>query len=526
MMNRDKRQATSDKRRGKRNGVSVAFLFSVILSGLAGVTCFLSPVSRLLIAEGAVSTGKDRQLQAADTNQGGGALSSTNFRQQSSIGSAISSNQMTSSRFRVVSGFIGASLSASTSAVPVSELDMKVLHAKSDPLGVELTERTWQKVSSPLFLWEPPTGPEVAGYSYAMDSSPDNIIDTTSTSFDVATSFLQKLTDGKHTFSVKAINSAGTAGKPISFELWIDTSPPQITAYSPSPGTLLNTLSPTVNATITDVGSGVDKTRLNLLLNGASIPVVYNETTGVVTATGGTWREGANSLELRVADVIGNAPASLIWSVTLDTKPPTGTVTLNGGAKMTTSVHVTLNVSASDAISGVARMMISNDELTGYVEEPFASVRELWKLNAIRGKQKVYVKFVDRAGNVSAPISAEIDLGLLSPETVITSGPAGFSPDRNATFTFMCPEGNCVFSFAVDNGPWSDWNPATTAIAKELPFGNHYFRVKAAKEANGLEGIQPDEEDPSPAERTWVVGVEPPVLIVPQGPAIKMWRLE
>jgi len=526
MTKRNKRQETSDKRQGKRNGVSVACLFSIILSSLVGVACFLSPVSRLLIAEGAVSTGKDRQLQAADTNQGGGALSSTNFRHQSSIGGAISSNQMTSSRFRAVSGFIGASLSAPTSVVPVSELDLKVLHAKSDPLSAELTERTWQKASSPIFLWEPPTGPEVAGYSYAMDSLPDAIIDTTGTSFDVATSFLQKLTDGKHTFSVKAINSAGIAGKPISFELWVDTSAPQVAAYSPSPGTLLNTPSPTINVTMTDTGSGVDKAAISLFLNGVAIPVVYNETTGVLTATGGTWNQGANSLELRVADAIGNTPAPLIWSVTLDTKPPTGTVTINGGAKMTTSVHVTLNVSASDAISGVARMMISNDELTGYVEEPFASVRELWKLNAIRGKQKVYVKFVDRAGNVSAPISAEIDLGLLSPETVITSGPAGFLPERDATFTFMCPEGNCVFSYAVDNGPWSDWSPATTAIAKELPFGNHYFRVKAAKEVNGLEGIQPDEEDSSPAERTWVVGVEPPVLIVPKGPAIKVWRLE
>ena len=67
---------------------------------------------------------------------------------------------------------------------------------------------------------------------------------------------------------------------------------------------------------------------------------------------------------------------------------------------------------------------------------------------------------------------------------------------------------------------------ATTATREGLAFGNHYFRVKAAKEVNGTPGIQPDEEDPSPAERTWIVGVEPSILIVPKGPHIKLWRLE
>ena len=60
----------------------------------------------------------------------------------------------------------------------------------------------------------------------------------------------------------------------------------------------------------------------------------------------------------------------------------------------------------------------------------------------------------------------------------------------------------------------------------DLLFGNHYFRVKAAKEVNGIDGIQPDEEDPSPAERTWIVGVEPSVFTVPKGPPIKVWRIE
>ncbi len=90
----------------------------------------------------------------------------------------------------------------------------------------------------------------------------------------------------------------------------------------------------------------------------------------------------------------------------------------------------------------------------------------------------------------------------------------------------MCPEGDCVFSYAFDNDDWSAWGSATTATKANLALGNHYFRVKAAKELNGTAEIQLDEEDPSPVERTWVVGVEPSVLSIPKGPLIKVWRIE
>ncbi|MBI3087726.1 MAG: hypothetical protein HYY91_02395, partial [Candidatus Omnitrophica bacterium] len=74
---------------------------------------------------------------------------------------------------------------------------------------------------------------------------------------------------------------------------------------------------------------------------------------------------------------------------------------------------------------------------------------------------------------------------------------------------------------------WSEWSDQTTAAAPaELVFGNHYFKVKAAKEVNGIPGIQPDEEDPTPAERTWIVGVETPGLFLPRGAPIKLWRVE
>ncbi|MBI4342888.1 MAG: hypothetical protein HY599_05940 [Candidatus Omnitrophica bacterium] len=471
-----------------------------------------------------MSQSDDQQLQVASTNQGGGTSSGGSRRAQSSIGGGMASHQIASSRFRILPGLFGG---GSSSTVPVGDLDLTVLYAKTDAFGTEIPPSTWQRDRDPLFIWAPPAaGPEeLGGYSYAVDGTPDDTIDTTSTSMDLAASGGPLLSDGTHTFSVKAINTLGNGGNPITIALWVDTAPPQIVTYNPAGASLFN-VAPAITAGLSDAHSGVSQTALEVLINGGTASVAFDPVTGTLTASGGGWQEGTNSLELRVEDAVGNAQAPLVWSVTLDTQPPAGSVTVNGGAQLTTSVYVTLSVSASDATSGVTGMLISNEEFSGYVQEPYAALREFWGLNPVRGMQRVYVKFLDAAGNVSEPVSDDIELGLLSPETLITSGPAGTSPVREATFTFQCPEGACLFSYAFDNEAWSEWNAATTATMSGLTFGNHYFRVKAARDVNGEPGIQADEEDPSPADRTWIVGAEPSLFAIPKGPPIKFWRLD
>ena len=475
--------------------------------------------------EAAISKGKEKQLAAGGPNQGGGTPSSSSFRQLAVVGGPLASHQIITSRFHIIPGFLGAA-SGSSVVPPVSDLDLPRLYAKTDPMGEQVAPKTWQTDNDPIFLWEAPaTGLELAGYSYALDAAPDDVVDTTGTSFNVQTATPKTLTDGTHTFSVKAITTSGTAGTAAMLELWVDTTPPQIVSYAPSAGALLNG-SAVVTATVSDVASGFDDSSVSLLMNGTTASAAFDPATGVLTAGAGGWKEGVNSLELRASDALGNAQVPLVWSVTVDTKPPTGSITVNADALMTTSIYANLGLSAPDATSGVDHILLSNDELTGYVEEPFTALRTLWKLKPIRGIQKVYVKFVDKVGNVSSPVWDEIELALLSPDTVITNGPAGYTPNPTVTFGFACPEGGCVYSYAFDNDEWSEWSATSTATKDGLAFGNHYFRVKAALDINGLPGIQSDEEDPSPAERTWIVGIEPSLFMVPRGPHIKLWRLE
>jgi hypothetical protein len=479
-------------------------------------------------AEGAVSSNDSQQLESASMNQGGGNVSSSGFRQRSSIGEAIAGHRISSTSFRIAPGFLGASATG-TPDVPVAELALQGLTAKTDPgaFGQTITAATWQADRDPVFYWEPPlTGAEVAGYSYALDAAPDATIETIATSVHVATLSPAFLSDGRHTFAVLAVNSAGNVGEALTFEIWVDTTAPVILGYTPATGALLNTLSPVFHVELSDTSSGLTSDTVTLTINGDVVPIQWDPATGTLTFSGAApWQEGVNSLSLTAADAVGNAAAPVVWSLTIDVTAPTGTVVINGGAAATASAYVTLSLAAEDAQTGVTRMQISNEAAAGFVEEPFVALRELWLLTPVRGTRQVYVRFFDQAGNASATVSDTIFLDLQAPETLLTDGPASLSAEPSATFTFTCSEPPCVYAWAFDGEAWSAWSEAMTATRSGFSSGNHYFRVKAAKDTNGRSGIQEDEEDPSPAERTWVVGHETR-LTVPKGPPVKLWRVE
>lgn len=88
-------------------------------------------------------------------------------------------------------------------------------------------------------------------------------------------------------------------------------------------------------------------------------------------------------------------------SVTYDDVPPTtGSVSINGGAAYTTSQSVTLTLAASDATSGVSRMILSNDDAV-FNETPqnFVATLNGYSLPASEAAHTVYAQYCDRANN-------------------------------------------------------------------------------------------------------------------------------
>jgi PKD repeat protein len=101
-------------------------------------------------------------------------------------------------------------------------------------------------------------------------------------------------------------------------------------------------------------------------------------------------------------------------TIILDTKQPTGSVTIAEGATYTKSPTVTLTLSAEDATSGVAKMRFSYDNSTWTSWEPYTSSKA-WTLTANDGIKTVFAQFMDNAGLTSPIYQDTITLDATTP---------------------------------------------------------------------------------------------------------------
>lgn len=99
-----------------------------------------------------------------------------------------------------------------------------------------------------------------------------------------------------------------------------------------------------------------------------------------------------------------------------DITPPTGTILINNGALYTNTRNVTLTLSATDDISGVAEMRFNNGTGSYSTPEPYSTTK-LWTLSQSADVSKtVRVKFKDQAGNeTTTGIYATITLDVVTP---------------------------------------------------------------------------------------------------------------
>jgi len=114
----------------------------------------------------------------------------------------------------------------------------------------------------------------------------------------------------------------------------------------------------------------------------------------------------------------------------------------------------------------------------------------------------------DEAGNISAVYSDDIMLLSAAIDTLITSGPYSPTLDISAQFDYQSSAEDAFFSYRLDSGEWSEWSVDTTVSFGDLEPGNHIFSVKSAKDYNEDEEITEEEEDPIPAQWTWIITFE------------------
>ena len=411
-------------------------------------------------------------------------------------------------RVRTSDGFDYSGWQVATSGfrLTAEDIETPIIWARVSAVGDDVPAKLWQDCGNPYMYWEyPVTGADLVGYSFSWGSIPDDEIDTTGFSYQTPGDLLS---DGIRVFNLKGQNTAKNWTEVASFEIWVDRTAPSVGSYTPTNGIIISTDTPTISIDASDEYSGINPDAIDMTVNKSSAAATYDEgAQSVVYIPSIPLSEGDNVVSLEVSDFVGNATSPLVWSFTVDTRPPTGTIIINNQDALTNSIYVDLILSASDSITEVQSMSISNDGVFDTEAwETFAANKDNWALPAISGTRKVYVKFKDTAGNESEIFSDTIELIITAPDTIITSGPSAVTKATSALFTFKATASDCIFRYKFDNEEWSEWSAEDSIRKEDLAQGNHYFKVQAAKDVNNNEEIDEDEIDPVPAERTWTIG--------------------
>ncbi|MDD4909315.1 MAG: hypothetical protein PHR44_01355 [Candidatus Omnitrophica bacterium] len=475
----------------------------LIIIGILAVSLGLSP---FVFSASSGSSIYDATLISFYGGGSSSALSSTNFSSPYSLlgETPAAPDTLSSTAFNTYVSVLKLIAPAESSDI----YKIGNLMAKTDTLGQGITESAWQADNSPYFYWSILTQPPelVTGFSFSLDSSPDDEVDTASTFYQYPQ---DGISDGKHIFYVKPFGG-DLWGDAVSFNIWVDTAPPAINSSMPQPGAVIKDSAVEVYCHISDASSGVNSLKTSMSINGSQVSAIYEEATGKLSFNAGGLPEGSNTVFIKAEDIAGN-DANKSWSFTKDTAAPLGAVLINAGDDTAYSPYVILDLAAEDDTTSVVKVYISND---GVFDDEFSQAREYssqikgWLLKEPDkdGLKTVYVIFEDAAGNRSEAYSASITLRLLTPDTRIISAPPGITQETGADFIYEASKPGCVFSFRLDDAQWSGWASAAQASFSGLAEGNHYFLVKSAFDLDSDGVITIDEEDATPAQWVWAIG--------------------
>lgn len=312
------------------------------------------------------------------------------------------------------------------------------------------------------------------------------------------------LTEGSHTFSVKAVSGAGNSDPtPASRTFTVDTIAPN-TFIDFAPAETTNNTTPAFGYS-SDDGRARFECKLDAAPFGPCGPSEYEVETPLA--------DGSHTFQVRAIDLTGNVdatPASKTFTV--DSAPPTLQIE-SGPNGPTNSPNPTFTFSSS----GASSLRCAIDPEVGGPEEPsYGSCTTSTSYTPLvplaDGAYVFRVQASDAAGNrVTQERSFTVDT--VVPQTTIDSGPSGTTDEAKPTFAFSSNESNASFkcrfdleAFRACSGPGATDTPATA-----LADGPHTFEVRASDAAGNT--------DATPASRSFTVSTGGPQTTITAGPS-------
>jgi hypothetical protein len=305
--------------------------------------------------------------------------------------------------------------------------------------------------------------------------------------------FTRNLSDGAHTFAVRATDGNGEEDSTPAEHVWsIDTVAPTTTL----------TMMPPAADNSTMVQFEFTSNEMNVVFecsidNGAFTACKSGDTFGPIG-------DGAHAFAVRARDRAGNAdnsPAIHAWQV--DTSTPDTTL-LSGPANASPTSAATFTFISPDAGAGATFQC----SLDGGAFTACTSPAVYDGLG--EGAHTFQVRVRDSVGNFDpTPATDSWMVDLTAPDTTIAAGPSGAVANAAASFTFTSNETDVTFACSLDGAGFAPCTSPYNVIG--LSQGTHSFAVVAIDAAG--------HQDPSAASASWVVDTIPPDIMLVAGPA-------
>jgi hypothetical protein len=323
----------------------------------------------------------------------------------------------------------------------------------------------WSTINTPAFTWlATDTGSGIAGYYWRVDSGSETWTTTTAVTLAIQT-------DGSHVFYVKAKDNSGNNGTYGSHAFQIDTTYPSGSLTINQGAQYTTSASVTLTLTYIDSTSGVDKVRY-------SNDGIWDTELWESALASKAWvlpsGDGTKTVYYQIRDgagLLSNYSATII----LDTTSPTGSITINDGAKYTTSTSVMLTLTYNDG-NGISQVRFSNDGV--WDNEPWENAAAIkdWILTSGDGTKTVYFQIKDNAGLLSTTFSPTIILDTSAPtgSVLIDLG----IPYTNSTTINLALSASDATSgvsqvrFSNDNVTWSSWETYVNSKTWSIPSGD------------------------------------------------------
>ena len=294
-------------------------------------------------------------------------------------------------------------------------------------------------------------------------------VDTASFASCTTPKTLATLSDGSHTFEVKATDAAGEVDlTPASRTFTVDATAPNTTIdEGPANGSTTNDSTPTFSFSSSETGS-----TLQCRVDTAS----FASCTSPKTLS--TLSDGSHTFEVKATDAAGNTdltPASRTFTV--DATAPNTTIS-GGPADGATIGSPTPTYSFSSSETG-STLQCRVDTAS------FASCTSPKTLSTLSdGSHTFQVKATDAAGNEDlTPASRTVTVDTTAPETTIDSGPTDGSTidEDEATFGFSS-EAGAGFECRLDAASFGSCSSPKSYDG--LADGSHTFEVRAVDGVN------------------------------------------